>query len=116
MGTGHEAKGMLAQGGADRQAHSVAGPAVSTGAAGLVKVREVVSRPPLPSPDLYDAYVRRAPPQFITRPAEPARESAPGAEPLTQEQVRQVRSDALTVSPADARLALEAWAVLPHRR
>ena len=102
MGTTGKVKGKRAQVDTDRKAQAAAG----SGSGEFVKARETISRPPLPAPGLYDAYLTKAPaPIPIRRPSETADETPH----TTAETAPETRQAALMVSSADALAALEAW-------
>ena len=100
MGTTGKVKGKRAQVDTDRKAQAAAGSGE------FVKARETISRPPLPAPGLYDAYLTKAPaPVPIRRPSETTIE----APHTTAETAPETRQAALMVSSADALAAMEAW-------
>ncbi len=144
MGTEDEIEGMVTQVDACRQDHTTTEPealppedppagrepeAISKSEVGseavaasavdpavFVKTKERIRRPPLCSTELFDAF-RPKPHPPIRKPVV-VDDDFPAAtpEPAPAEDPRQIRSELLTVSQADAVTALEAWSALSLRR
>ncbi len=117
MATKDETQTMRAKGDANPKAVAPSLINAPPEPAPVVKAREVIRRPPLPQVSLYDAYLVKAPgPIPISRPAETVLDAPiTSEETAAPEHAHQGRSDSLTVSPADARQALEAWQATAFR-